>query len=206
MRGAVSSTTKQNFEEEGFSAKTPAEEQKCPDFELDQLVEIRDVTNDVQDALAGKTGDEANKALARQARPNCSKLAEPIKALRCDVVSLYHGGIYDLYRYKRYNDVRLVFAPEFSAWRNSAAIPTISISRALISISAWFAPTKDDKPASSPDYLHWSANGTKDGDLVFVSGNPGWHQPRTDQFATGFERDLYFPQDPSETWRNIADS
>ncbi len=106
------STPEQNLEENGYSAKTPAEEKKCPDFELDQLVEIRDVSKDVQGAMAGKTGDEANKALhAKEAELQQSCGSD--RSVRCDVVSLYHGGVYDLYRYKRYNDVRLVFAPEF---------------------------------------------------------------------------------------------
>jgi Peptidase S46 len=97
----------------GFLAKTEAEERKCPAFELDQLVQIRDVTAEVQGALAGKTGDDANKALhAKEAelQQSCGSDA----SVRCDVVSLYHGGVYDLYRYKRYTDVRLVFAPEFA--------------------------------------------------------------------------------------------
>src|SRR5208282_3979492 len=106
------STPQQNLVESGFAAKTVAEERKCPAFELDQLVQIRDVTGEVRGAIAGKTGDDANKALhAKQAELQQSCGSDP--SVRCDVVSLYHGGIYDLYRYKRYTDVRLVFAPEF---------------------------------------------------------------------------------------------
>ncbi|MGA3196815.1 MAG: S46 family peptidase, partial [Terriglobales bacterium] len=107
------STPKDNFVDDGFIAKTDAEERKCPAFELDQLVEIRDVTADVQGALAGKTGHDANRALhAKEAelQQSCGSG----ESVRCDVVSLYHGGIYDLYRYKRYTDVRLVFAPEYA--------------------------------------------------------------------------------------------
>src|ERR1035438_88402 len=107
------STAQEHFEETGFSAKTPAEEKKCPDFELDQLVEIRDVTKDVLEALTGKTGDAANKALNAK-RAELEQSCGSDASVRCDVVSLCDGGVYDLYRYKRYNDVRLVFAPEFS--------------------------------------------------------------------------------------------
>jgi hypothetical protein len=107
------STAKENLVESGFIAKTDAEERKCPAFELDQLVEIRDVTADVHGATAGKTGDAANKALhAKEAELQQSCGSDP--GVRCDIVSLYHGGIYDLYRYKRYTDVRLVFAPEYA--------------------------------------------------------------------------------------------
>src|SRR5581483_6162511 len=107
------STAKQNLVETGFRAQTPAEERKCPNYELDQLTEIRDVTSEIHSALAGKTGEAANAALrAETAKLQQSCGSDP--SVRCDLVSLYHGGIYDLYRYKRYNDVRLVFAPEFS--------------------------------------------------------------------------------------------
>jgi len=164
------STPEQNLEENGYSAKTPAEEKKCPDFELDQLVEIRDVSKDVQGAMAGKTGDEANKALhAKEAELQQSCGSD--RSVRCDVVSLYHGGVYDLYRYKRYNDVRLVFAPEFSVAQFGGDPDNFNFPRFDYDIGVLRA-YEGDKPAITKDYLHWSANGTKDGDLVFVSGNP----------------------------------
>ncbi|MFY9676065.1 MAG: S46 family peptidase, partial [Terriglobales bacterium] len=97
------SSSQHNFSEDGFVAKTAAEEKKCPAFELDQLVEIRDVTADIQSATTGKTGDAANKAMhAKEAELQQGCGADP--GVRCDVVSLYHGGIYDLYRYHRYTD------------------------------------------------------------------------------------------------------
>ena len=106
------STPKQNLVEAGFAAQSPAEERKCDAFELDQLIQIRDVTAEVQQAVAGKTGEAANTALhAKEAELQKSCGSDP--SIRCDVVSLYHGGVDHLYRYKRYDDVRLVFAPEF---------------------------------------------------------------------------------------------
>ena len=185
------STPQQNFQENGYSAKTPAEEKKCPDFELDQLVEIRDVTKDVLDAMAGKTGDEANKALhAKEAELQQS--CGPDKSVRCDVVSLYHGGIYDLYRYKRYNDVRLVFAPEFSVAQFGGDPDNFNFPRFDYDIGVLRA-YEGDKPAVTKDYLHWSANGTKDGDLVFVSGNPGGTFRELTEAQLAFERDVLYP-------------
>jgi len=185
------STPQQNLEENGYSAKTPAEERKCPDFELDQLVEIRDVTKDVQDAMAGKTGDEANKALhAKEAELQQSCGSD--KSVRCDVVSLYHGGIYDLYRYQRYNDVRLVFAPEFSVAQFGGDPDNFNFPRFDYDIGVLRA-YEGDKPAVSKDYLHWSANGTKDGDLVFVSGNPGGTFRELTDAQLAFERDVLYP-------------
>ena len=185
------STPQQNLVDNGYSAKTAAEERKCPDFELDQLVEIRDVTKDVQEALAGKTGDEANKALhAKEAELQQSCGSD--KTVRCDVVSLYHGGVYDLYRYKRYNDVRLVFAPEFAVAQFGGDPDNFNFPRFDFDIGVLRA-YEGDKPASTKDYLHWSANGTKDGDLVFVSGNPGGTFRELTNAQLAFERDVLYP-------------
>jgi hypothetical protein len=185
------STPQQNLVEAGYSAKTLADERKCPDFELDQLVEIRDVTKEVLAAMAGKTGDDANKALhAKEAELQQSCGSD--KAVRCDIVSLYHGGIYDLYRYKRYNDVRLVFAPEFSVAQFGGDPDNFNFPRFDFDIGLLRA-YEGDKPAVTKHYLHWSANGTKDGDLVFVSGNPGGTFRELTESQLAFERDVLYP-------------
>jgi hypothetical protein len=185
------STPQQNFEENGFSAKTPVEEKKCPDFELDQLVEIRDVTKDVLEALTGKTGDAANKALNAK-RAELEQSCGSDASVRCDLVSLYHGGVYDLYRYKRYNDVRLVFAPEFSVAQFGGDPDNFNFPRFDFDIGLVRA-YEGDKPVAGKDYLHWSANGTKDGDLVFVSGNPGGTFRELTNAQLAFERDVLYP-------------
>ena len=185
------STAQQNLEQDGFSAKTPADEKKCPDFELDQLVEIRDVTRDVLEALTGKTGDAANKALNAK-RAELEQSCGSDASVRCDLVSLYHGGIYDLYRYKRYNDVRLVFAPEFSVAQFGGDPDNFNFPRYDFDIGLVRA-YEGDKPVASRDYLRWSANGTKDGDLVFVSGNPGGTFRQLTDAQLAFERDTIYP-------------
>jgi hypothetical protein len=155
------STPKQNLVESGFAARTMAEEQKCPDFELDQLVEIRDVTGEVQGAMAGKTGDDANKALhAKQAELQQSCGSDP--SVRCDLVSLYHGGVYDLYHYKRYTDVRLAFAPEFAVAQFGGDPDNFNFPRFDFDIGLVRA-YEGGKPAATPAYLRWSPNGSKDG-------------------------------------------
>lgn len=185
------STPQQNFVDTGYAAKTPAEEKKCPDFELDQLVEIRDVTRDVQSATAGKTGDAANKALnAKRAELQKSCGSDP--AVRCDLVSLYHGGVYDLYRYKKYTDVRLVFAPEFASAQFGGDPDNFNFPRYDFDIGLLRA-YEGDKPVASADYLRWSANGSKDGDLVFVSGNPGGTSRELTMSQMDFERDRFYP-------------
>ena len=185
------STPKDNFVDDGFVAKTAAEERKCPAFELDQLVEIRDVTANVQGALAGKAGHDANRALhAKEAelQQSCGSDA----SVRCDVVSLYHGGVYDLYRYKRYTDVRLVFAPEYGVAQFGGDPDNFNFPRFDFDIGLLRA-YEAGKPAASPEFLRWSANGSKDGELVFVAGNPGGTSRGLTNAQLAFERDTYFP-------------
>jgi Peptidase S46 len=185
------STAQQNLVETGFSAPTVAEERKCPAFELDQLTQIRDVTAEVEQALAGKTGDAANAALrAKEAELQQSCGSDP--STRCDVVSLYEGGVYDLYRYKRYNDVRLVFAPEMTVAQFGGDPDNFNFPRFDYDIGLVRA-YEGGHPAASPDYLKWSANGSKDGDLVFVSGNPGGTSRQLTTSQLAFERDKLIP-------------
>ncbi|MGH9504513.1 MAG: S46 family peptidase [Terriglobales bacterium] len=185
------STSQQNLVETGFIAQTAAEERKCDTFELDQLTEIRNVTAEVKQAIAGKTGDAANTALhAKEAELQQSCGANP--GIRCDVISLYHGGVYDLYRYKRYTDVRLVFAPEFAVAQFGGDPDNFNFPRFDYDIGL-LRVYEDGHPAVTPDYLKWSSNGSKAGELVFVSGNPGGTSRELTVSQLGFERDKVYP-------------
>ena len=112
--------------------------------------------------------------------------------MRCDVVSLYHGGIYDLYRYKRYTDVRLVFAPEYDVAQFGGDPDNFNFPRFDFDIGLLRA-YEGGKPIASPEYFRWSANGSKDADLVFVSGNPGGTSRQLTISQLAFERDVFFP-------------
>ena len=185
------STPQQDLVKAGFAAGTEAEERKCPAFELDQLVEIRDVTREVQGATAGKTGNAANKALhAEEAKLQQSCGSDP--GVRCDVISLYHGGIYDLYHYKRYNDVRLVFAPEFDVAQFGGDPDNFNFPRYDFDIGLVRA-YENDKPAATPEYLRWSPDGSKAGELVFVPGNPGGTDRQLTIAQLEFMRDHFYP-------------
>ncbi len=191
------STPQQNLVESGFAATAVADERKCPAFELDQLLQIRDVTQEVQSAMAGKTGDDANKALhAKRAELQQSCGSDP--SVRCDLVSLYHGGVYDLYRYKKYTDVRLVFAPEFGVAQFGGDPDNFNFPRFDFDIGLLRA-YENGKPAVTPDYLRWSANGSKDEDLVFVSGNPGGTSRQLTTAQLAFVRDTAFPLEIPES-------
>lgn len=186
------STAQENLVEAGFSAKSASDERKCPDFELDQLNQITDVTAQVKAALAGKTGDAANKALqAEKAKLEQTCGTDP--SIRCDVVDLYHGGVYNLYHYKRYTDVRLVFAPEFAVAQFGGDPDNFNFPRFDFDIGLLRA-YEDGKPIASHQYLHWSSNGSKDGELVFVSGNPGGTSRQLTISQLEFLRDRSFPR------------
>jgi hypothetical protein len=185
------STTQQNLVESGYTAATPAEERECPAFELDQLTQIRDVTAEVKQALAGKTGDDANAALhAKEAELQQSCGSDP--STLCQVVSFYEGGLYDLYHYKRYTDVRLVFAPEMSVAQFGGDPDNFNFPRYDYDIGL-LRVYEGGHPAESPDYLKWSADGSKDGELVFVSGNPGGTSRQLTTSQLAFERDRILP-------------
>ncbi len=185
------STPQNDFVEAGFIAKTAAGERECPAFELDQLVEIRNVTADVQTALRGKRGNAANLALyAEGAKLQESCGTDP--STRCDVVALYHGGLYDLYHYKRYTDVRLVFAPEFASGFFGGDPDNFNFPRYDYDIGLLRA-YENGEPVASSDYLRWSPDGSKAGDLTFVSGNPGGSSRLLTVAQLEFERDVSYP-------------
>ena len=166
------STPEKDLAKEGFVAKTRAEEIKAPSLELNQLISIEDITARVNGAVkAGATDAEA--FAARRAEISAIE-AESTKAtgLRSDVVTLYQGGQYNLYRYKKYTDVRLVFVPEFQAAffggdPDNFNFPRYNIDMALVRVY------ENDQPVHPENYFKWSTTGAKDGSLVFVTGNPG---------------------------------
>lgn len=185
------STAQQNLVETGFVAQTAADERKCPNFELDQLTEIRDVTSEVHGALAGKTGDAANMALrAETAKLEQSCGSDP--SIRCDLVSLYYGGVYNLYHYKRYTDVRLVFSPEFDTGFFGGDPDNFNFPRYDFDIGLIRA-YENDQAIASKDYLRWSKEGSKEAQLVFVSGNPGGTSRELAVSQLEFERDKGLP-------------
>ncbi|MGO8969945.1 MAG: S46 family peptidase [Myxococcaceae bacterium] len=189
------STGKKNFIAEGFYARTPAEERKCPAMEVNQLLEITDVTQRIQSATAGKSGADFSKA-ERQAMSEVEKSCATSSKLRCDVVTLYAGGKYDLYRYRRFQDVRLVFAPEFEVAFFGGDPDNFEFPRYDLDVS--FVRVYDDgKPVKLDEWLRWSAAGAKEGDLVFVAGNPG----RTDRLFTVAQ--LEFIRDVSQPMAQI---
>ncbi len=163
----------------GFYAKTLQEEVRCVDLELNVLQSIEDVTGQINAAVKPEMSlAEANQA-RRAAMNTVEKESLDKTGLRSDVVTLYNGGMYHLYRFKKYTDVRLVFAPEkdiafFGGDPDNFEYPRYDLDICL------FRVYEDGKPAKIEHYLKWSPKGAGDGELVFVSGHPG----RTDRLDT----------------------
>jgi hypothetical protein len=188
---AALSTHDKNYVEAGFLAARREDELRCPNFELDQLVSIADITTTIVAATAGKTGAAANAAL-RAAEAKAEQSCGTAATVRCDVVSLYHGGIYDLYHYRRYDDVRLAFAPEFAVAQFGGDPDNFNFPRFDFDIGIVRA-YDGDKPASTPDYLRWSPSGSKAGELVYVPGNPGGTSRELTVAQLAYERDYALP-------------
>ena len=166
------SDEKHNYVRDGFHAKSRAEEIRCVDLELNVLVSIEDVTPRVNAAV--KPGATAAEAFAarRAIKSEIEKESLDKTGLRSDVVTLYQGAQYQLYRYKKYTDVRLVFAPEQQAAFFGGDPDNFEYPRFDLDICL-FRAYENGQPAKLDHYLKWSEAGAADGELVFVTGNPG---------------------------------
>jgi hypothetical protein len=186
------SSEKINYLRDGFYARSAADEIKCLDLELNVLQSVEDVTARVNAAVpAGATGDAAAQA-RRKITAEIEKESREKTGLRSDIVTLYQGGQYHLYRFKRYTDIRLVFAPEtqiafFGGDPDNFEYPRYDLDICL------FRVYENGQPIHPKDYLKWSPVGAQDGELVFVSGHPG----RTSRLLTvaelGYLRDVGLP-------------
>lgn len=183
------STAQNDYIKNGFYAKTQADEGKCPDLELNQLVGIDDVTAAVQAAAQPGMSDAAAGLAERQKMAELEKQCNAASGLRCDVVTLYAGGMYNLYKYKKYTDVRVVFAPEAQMAFFGGDHDNFEYPRYDLDIT-FFRVYENGKPAHLTDYLHWSPSGIKLGDLVFVSGHPGTTQRLLTMDELYFLRDV----------------
>jgi len=186
------SNAERDFVATGFYAPTPDKELSCPDLEINVLVSMEDVTQRVLAVLKEGLSD-ADALKARQAEiAKIEKESLDKTGLRSNVVSLYHGGEYWLYRYKKYTDVRLVMAPERQAAYYGGDYDNFTFPRYDLDMAV-FRAYENGKPVKCDHYLRWNPKGLSDGDLVFVSGNPG-SSDRLYTFAQlEFQRDFYYP-------------
>ncbi len=173
------SNEQHNHLRDGFYAKTQTDEIKSADLELNVLMSIEDVTARVNGAIkAGISPEQANAARGNVIA-QIEKESKENTGLRSDVVTLYEGGLYHLYRYKRYDDVRLVFAPEQQIAFYGGDPDNFEYPRYDLDICI-FRAYENGQPAKLEHFLKWNSRGPSDGELTFVSGSPG----RTDRQLT----------------------
>ena len=176
----------------GFYAKTQADEAKCPNLELNQLVGIEDVTEKINAGVKnGMSAAELGQA-QRSAMSQVEKDCTTSTGLRCDVVTFYSGQVYNLYKYKKYTDVRLVFAPEFDIAFFGGDPDNFEYPRYDLDIT-FFRVYENGKPAHLDNYLKWSPTGVSNDELIFVSGHPGSTSRLLTMAQLEFLRDVQYP-------------
>ncbi len=156
----------------GFYAASRDDEVQCPRYFLDQLIEIVDVTERVDAAAPAGVSEEEATVLKQEERALIQEECEAASGMRCQIVSLYHGGIYSIYKYRRYDDVRLVFAPEgqaafFGGDPDNFTYPRHDLDLTLLRVY------ENGEPFHPEHYLTWSEAGAAEGEMIFVTGNPG---------------------------------
>lgn len=186
------STPERDILKNGYLARTLAEELKAPDLELNQLVEIRDVTAEVNAAVTADLSPEKAVAARRAVIAKIEQEASDKTGLRCNVITLYGGGRYHLYHFKKYTDVRLVWAPEagiafFGGDADNFEYPRFNLDACI------FRVYENDQPAKIEHFLKWSPNGPGEDEITFVAGNPGRTSRILTVDALKFQRDLRIP-------------
>lgn len=186
------SDAQHNYLRDGFYARDRSQELKCVDLELNVLMSIEDVTARVNDAVKPNMSSGEASAARNAAVASIEKESKEKTGLRSDVVTLYQGGVYHLYRYKRYDDVRLVFAPEQQIAFYGGDPDNFEYPRFDLDICI-FRVYENGQPAKIDNFLQINPRGPSDGELTFVSGHPG----KTDRQLTVDEladmRDRFLP-------------
>ena len=187
------STAERNLSDEGFMARTHDEELRCPGEQVSVLVDFEDVTDKIASATSGMgevAANEARKAELTRLESACEEAADGKRS--CEAVALYNGGQYFIYQYKRYDDVRLVFAPELDIAAFGGDPDNFNFPRWCLDMT-FLRAYEGGKPAQTPDYLPWRAAGPAAGEPVFITGHPG----STDRLLTvaqlKFQRDVVLP-------------
>jgi hypothetical protein len=196
------STPDSNFQELGFVAKNQTDERKCEGLYVDQLQSIEDVTDRIQGSVKARAPARqvAQRDSAKAAIENaCNQETQ----LTCQVVSYYQGGTYSLYRFKRFDDLRLVMAPEeaisfFGGDPDNFTYPRYDLDLTLLRVY------QNNQPLRPKNYLRWSANGAKEGDVVFVTGNPGSTGRLLTVAQMEYLRDVQYPAQLASYERNLA--
>ncbi len=186
------STKEHNYLKDGFYAKTRAAELKCVDLELNVLMSIEDVTARINAAVKPGLSAGESQAARQSVMAAVEKESTDQTGLRSDIVTLYQGGQYHLYRYKRYTDVRLVWAPEQQAAFFGGDPDNFEFPRYCLDVTL-FRVYENGAPVKVEHHLKWNPNGTNAGDLVFITGHPGSTQRLITMAELEYARDVQVP-------------
>jgi len=197
------SSSAHDYMKDGFYAAAESQEPACPGLEANVLVAIEEVTKQVKEAAPASAKpaeaiEKRNAAIARIEKSCAEKTGG-----HCDVVKLFSGQRYDLYQYRKYDDIRLVFAPEFGIAFFGGDPDNFTYPRYDLDI-AFLRAYENGRPAATPHYLKWSAAGVEDGELVFVAGNPGTTSRLATAAQLAFYRDTALPLGLSRLQSRIA--
>lgn len=188
------STPEQNFLAAGFLAAEQKDEVKCPNIHVSQLLAISDVSKRIEKVVAGDNGEHAETALEAEKALIAQECAGDEPAISCEVVELFGGALYNLYRYRVFDDLRLVWAAEqaiayFGGELTNFEFPRYSLDAAFLRAYA------DGQPLNtSENYLRYAAEDSKPGDVTFASGSPGYTYRRYTVAQLEFERDVVLPR------------
>ena len=186
------STAQNNILATGFTARTRSQERKCAGQQAEVVTSIRDVTAEVKSAIGTATGADAVRARqAAVARIEAAGCSDPART-RCQVVSLYGGGQYKLYTYRKYSDVRLVWAPEAQAAQFGGDPDNFNFPRFSMDAS-FLRAYENGQPVATPQHLQWNPRAPVDGEATFVVGNPGSTQRLFTADQLAFQRELALP-------------
>jgi hypothetical protein len=187
------STPERDLASRGYLAPNREGELKGPsELELMSLQRIDDVTAKVNEAVKPGMSPADTLAARRAAIATIEKDAQAATGLDAEVVTLYQGGQYHLYLYKKFTDVRLVFAPEFDAAFYGGDPDNFTFPRYCLDMTIWRV-YENGKPFTTTSYLPWSTAGVKEGEAVFTSGHPGQTQRLNTVAHLEFLRDYALP-------------
>jgi hypothetical protein len=186
------STAEKDFVATGYVARSAAEEVPCPDLELNVLVSMEDVSARVLSAVKAGASDKDAREQRKAATAKIEKACSDETKLRCDVVMLYDGSEFQLYRYRKYTDVRLVFAPEQTIAFYGGDPDNFTFPRYDLDV-AIFRAFENGKPVAPAHWLKWSENGPKENELLFVFGHPGSTGRLQTLAELEYSRDVAYP-------------
>ncbi|WP_245941903.1 S46 family peptidase [Sphingomonas gilva] len=186
------STAEQDYIKAGYNPATREEERTCPGQQAEVVTSISDVTPTVKQAIGASTGEALVKArdavIARLEKEGCTDTA----TTRCQVVSLFGGGQYKLYKYRKYSDVRLAWAPSEQAAFFGGDPDNFNFPRYAMD-AAFLRAYENGKPVSTPAHLTWNPRAPEAGEVTFTVGNPGSTQRLLTETQRAFARDVQYP-------------